>query len=253
MKRPSKCSLCSGVRLEAFELADSPIYAHGSCYVTNRVGIGARGLRPGPDAALLSVTGRSPVPRVSPTPPAIFRNTNHARIPEEPGPTPPTATGVTTSVGGSPVEFAGRRYRGQVALDRFGRRHVDSPQLKTWAVNGTSTRRAPAERPGGRWKTGVAATANGPGSLRTERAGRAGASRLRRRAPAIAGSADRRPTVAKGRKPGDHPGPTRRSRECGRRRMRVAPRKARPFVPGDERPLSILGRGARTAAPPRRR
>src|SRR5450756_497982 len=133
-------------------------------YVTNRVGIGARGLRPGPDAALLSVTGRSPVPRVSPTPPAIFRNTNHARIPEESGPTPPTATGVTTSVGGSPVEFAGRRYRGQVALDRFGRRHVDSRQLKTWAVNGTSTRRAPAERPGGRWKTGVAATANGPGS-----------------------------------------------------------------------------------------
>jgi len=48
-------------------------------------------------------------------------------------------------------------------------------------VNGTSTRRAPAERPGGRWKTGVAATANGPGSLRTERAGRAGASRLRRK------------------------------------------------------------------------
>src|SRR5665647_1458142 len=129
MKRPSKCSLCSGVRLEAFELADSPIYAHGSCYVTNRVGIGARGLRPGPDAALLSVTGRSPVPRVSPTPPAIFRNTNHARIPEESGPTPPTATGVTTSVGGSPVEFAGRRYRGQVALDRFGRGPVDSRQL----------------------------------------------------------------------------------------------------------------------------
>src|SRR5439155_19873467 len=45
-----------------------------------------------------------------------------------------------------------------------------------------------------RWlvETGAAATANGPGSLRTERLALRQASRLRRKAPAIPGSADRR-------------------------------------------------------------
>ena len=60
--------------------------------------------------------------------------------------------------------------------------------------------------------------ASGPNAKRLA----AGVSRLRRRAPAIPGSADRRrPRAA-----------DRRSRRVRQRRMRVAPRKARPFVPG---------------------
>jgi hypothetical protein len=72
-------------------------------------------------------------------------------------------------------------------------------------------------------RAGATPTGNGPGSLRTEReaAAAAGASRLRRRAPAIQGSADRSPRKRAG------PSVTR----VRHRRMRVAPRKARPFVP----------------------
>src|SRR4029079_4222715 len=69
-----------------------------------------------------------------------------------------------------------------------------------------------------RWlvETGATAAGNGPGSLRTQRRK---LSRLRRRAPAIQGSADR---------------PRKRpvGQRVRHRRMRVAPRKARPFVPG---------------------
>src|SRR5262245_17993263 len=70
-----------------------------------------------------------------------------------------------------------------------------------------------------RWlvETGAATAVNGPWSLRTERRT---PSRLRRRAPAIQGRADRRP---QGQPVGDR---------VRHRRMRVAPRKARPFVPG---------------------
>ncbi len=72
-------------------------------------------------------------------------------------------------------------------------------------------------------RAGATPTGNGPGSLRTEReaAAAAGASRLRRRAPAIQGSADRSPRTRTGSS-------VTRVRH---RRMRVAPRKARPFVP----------------------
>jgi hypothetical protein len=88
------------------------------------------------------------------------------------------------------------------------------------AVNGTSTRRGVGRET--RWlvETGATRTANGPGSLRTERgvASATDASRLRRRAPAIQGSADRR-----------HGRPV--GHEVRHRRKRVAPRKARPFVP----------------------
>ena len=83
-----------------------------------------------------------------------------------------------------------------------------------------------------RWlvETGATAARNGPGSLRTERQARSGdarapPSRLRRRAPAIQGSADRH-GPGTDRTPG--PSVTR----VRHRRMRVAPRKARPFVPG---------------------
>ena len=76
-----------------------------------------------------------------------------------------------------------------------------------------------------RWlvETGATTAGNGPGSLRTERhAGDRDPSRLRRRAPAIQGSADREGT--------GHTGPS--VTRVRQRRMRVAPRKARPFVPG---------------------
>ena len=77
-------------------------------------------------------------------------------------------------------------------------------------------------------RAGTATTVNGPGSLRTQRASRpASVSRLRRRAPAIQGSADR--------STGHPAGPVgHEERGATRRRMRVAPRKARPFVPGTE-------------------
>ena len=80
-----------------------------------------------------------------------------------------------------------------------------------------------------RWlvETGATAAANGPGSLRTERRARrrrgaspvgSGAERQRYRAAPIGGTGDGpRPPVGHG---------------VRHRRMRVAPRKARPFVPG---------------------
>ena len=94
------------------------------------------------------------------------------------------------------------------------------PHREERAVNGTSTRRASAERPGGWWKPG------GDGGEWTREppdrtAAQAAPSRLRRRAPAIQGSADRDGHV-----------PTPSVRQVRHRRMRVAPRKARPFVPG---------------------
>jgi hypothetical protein len=115
------------------------------------------------------------------------------------------------------------------------------PTSEDVAVIGTSTRRGAATET--RWlvRTGTATTVNGPGSLRTERgagavrAARRTPSRLRRRAPAIAGRADRRQTS------------TRRSGERGTSRMRVAPRKARPFVPAGRRSFLILGPGAVSA------
>ena len=105
---------------------------------------------------------------------------------------------------------------------------------------GTSTRRTSTRDPV------VGGNRDGDGGEWTrEPPDRTGAipSRLRRRAPAIPGSADRRQTAP-------DPRPTRRSGECGRRRMRVAPRKARPFVPGDDGPFldSRPGPDRRTAA-----
>ena len=60
-------------------------------------------------------------------------------------------------------------------------------------MNGTSTRRASAERPGGWWKPGRRRRRMDPGASgpNGERRDAADASRLRRRAPAIEGSADR--------------------------------------------------------------
>ena len=93
-----------------------------------------------------------------------------------------------------------------------------------------------------RWlvETGAATTGNGPGSLRTEREAAtpqtsvgSGAERQRYRAAPI------------------EPGPRRRgrrSRECGTRRMRVAPRKARPFVPGRRVVSDSRGTNAMTTA-----
>src|SRR6185503_2069819 len=81
--------------------------------------------------------------------------------------------------------------------------------------------RASAERPGGWWKPGRRRRRMDPGASgpNGDAALAAAPSRLRRRAPAIQGSADR---------PRKRPvGPRVRHR-----RMRVAPRKARPFVPG---------------------
>src|SRR5450759_5830474 len=57
---------CSRVRPEALGLLVSPVYAHGSCYATNRVLIDARWLLSGPAAPFLSTTGGSPGPRVQP-------------------------------------------------------------------------------------------------------------------------------------------------------------------------------------------
>src|SRR5215213_1421045 len=66
------------------------------------------------------------------------------------------------------------------------------------------------------------------------------ASRLRRRAPAIEGSADRFLAGQPAERPVGH--------EVRHRRMRVAPRKARPFVPGrtvvsDSRARARAGQG----------
>src|SRR5687768_9705765 len=62
-----------------------------------------------------------------------------------------------------------------------------------------------------------------PGASGPNGAATAATSRLRRRAPAIQGSADRSATEVR-RRPVGH--------GVRHRRMRVAPRKARPFVPG---------------------
>src|SRR5450759_278907 len=98
---------CSRVRPEALGLLVSPVYAHGSCYATNRVLIDARWLLSGPAAPFLSTTGGSPAPRVQPPPQEILCSTNRARISEELG---PKATAVTTSLAASAVGFAGRRH-----------------------------------------------------------------------------------------------------------------------------------------------
>jgi hypothetical protein len=82
------------------------------------------------------------------------------------------------------------------------------------AVNGTSTRRTSAERPGVWWKPGRRRRRMDPGASGPNGRGEAKRprpSRLRRRAPAIQGSADRQGTV---RQRGT-PDPGRRSRKCG--------------------------------------
>jgi len=85
----------------------SPVYAHGSCYATNRVLIDARWVLSGPAVPFLSTT-RAARPRVcNPPPQEILCSTNRARISEEPG---PKATAVTTSLAASAVGFAGRRH-----------------------------------------------------------------------------------------------------------------------------------------------
>ena len=120
---------------------------------------------------------------------------------------------------------AGRERRGR-RLDASGSPRLDSaPTSRIRALIGTSTRRAPFRETRRLVEAGMAAAANGPGSHRTEReaAQPRTTSRLRRRAPAIEGSADRsigwrRPATSAGQ-------------SAAHRRMRVAPRKARPFVP----------------------
>src|SRR5450759_5596416 len=98
---------CSRVRPEALGLLVSPVYAHGSCYATNRVLIDARWLLSGPAAPFLSTTGGSPGPRVQPS--AAGDPLQH-----EPcaylGRTGARATAVTTSLAASAVGFAGRRH-----------------------------------------------------------------------------------------------------------------------------------------------
>jgi hypothetical protein len=87
------------------------------------------------------------------------------------------------------------------------------PTSRRRAVNGTSTRRASAERPGGWWKPGwrrrrMDPGASGPNGKRpAANAANRPPSRLRRRAPAIQGSADRQG-------PGRRPGHGRRSRSA---------------------------------------
>src|SRR5450759_4945171 len=54
---------CSSVRPEALGLLVSPVYAHGSCYATNRILIDARWLLSGPAVPFLSTT-RAARPRV---------------------------------------------------------------------------------------------------------------------------------------------------------------------------------------------
>ena len=89
------------------------------------------------------------------------------------------------------------------------------PTSRRWAMNGTSTRRASAERPGGWWKPGwrrrrMDPGASGPNGRRpAANAANRPPSRLRRRAPAIQGSADRQ-------------GPGRRPDSQGRRSRSAA-------------------------------
>jgi len=119
------------------------------------------------------------------------------------------------------------------------RSHTPGLHHEERAVNGTSTRRASAERPGGWWKPGRRRRRMDPGASgpNGDAASAAEPSRLRRRAPAIQGSADRP-----------------RQRPVGHgvrhRRMRVAPRKARPFVPGRSGRFLIHGRGRAARRPP---
>ena len=92
-------------------------------------------------------------------------------------------------------------------------------------------------------RAGTTTAGNGPGSLRTEReaARAADASRLRRRAPAITGQRRSAPVAT----PAD-PSVTR----VRHRRMRVAPRKARPFVPETNGRFDSPRRTAMTTADP---
>ena len=102
--------------------------------------------------------------------------------------------------------------------------HVD-PETRRLVRAGTTTTREWTREPPDR--TGAARAAD--------------VSRLRRRAPAIQGSADRSSRTTR---------TTRRSGRVRHRRMRVAPRKARPFVPGRRSFSDSRGTTAMTTADP---
>ncbi len=92
------------------------------------------------------------------------------------------------------------------ALDARPRARLDSAPNRIRAVNGTSTRRASAERSGGWWKPERRRQGMDPGASGPNDQGAAThpPSRLRRKAPAIQGSADQQLSRA-----------VRRSGKCG--------------------------------------
>ena len=144
--------------------------------------------------------------------------------------------------------------RAQARLDgRSGPPHTP-PTSRIRALIGTSTRRAPSQRPGGWCEPGWRRRRMDPGApgpnagrrpwtrqrTRTQRT----TSRLRRRAPAIQGSADR---SHRARPAADDPSVT----SAAQRRTWVAPRKdQRPFVP-EETNLVVSDSRQRTEPPPK--
>jgi hypothetical protein len=107
----------------------SSVYAHYSCYATNRVASGADRLLTGQVAAFLSTTDRSLAVYGRPPASAAFRNTNWVHIPEHRGPTRVDGRARTRSPGrGQPARA--RPARARPARADLARGSTDAPSAR---------------------------------------------------------------------------------------------------------------------------